>query len=293
MKVCLVGNQNSGKTTLFNLLTGNNQKVGNWPGVTIEKKEGKIKSTDITLVDLPGIYSLSAYTSEEEVSLKYLKEERPDLIINIIDASNIERSLYLTTQLQELNLNMILVFNMTDVLKKKKIDINIDKISNLLNLTIVEISALKRTGITNLIDTIKNEDYIKNSKIKIYDSKIEKILSEIDNTDRFNAVKIFEKDERYTSYLTEELNKKLDVIEKDYGIDTEELIASQRYDFIVNLKNETYTKEHTGPTITDKLDKVFLNKWASIPIFVLIMFLVYFLSVGLVGTFTVDLVDGW
>ena len=147
MKCALVGNQNSGKTTLFNLLTGSNQKIGNWAGVTIERKEGIIKGTDITLVDLPGIYSLSPYTSEEEVSRKFVKDEKPDLIINIIDATSIERSLYLTTQLLELDSKVIIALNMEDILEKKGVKIDIVKLSKLLNTTIVSISALKKTGI--------------------------------------------------------------------------------------------------------------------------------------------------
>ena len=158
MKCALVGNQNSGKTTLFNLLTGSNQKIGNWAGVTIERKEGIIKGTDITLVDLPGIYSLSPYTSEEEVSRKFVKDEKPDLIINIIDATSIERSLYLTTQLLELDSKVIIALNMEDILEKKGVKIDIVKLSKLLNTTIVSISALKKTGIENLIDHIKEND---------------------------------------------------------------------------------------------------------------------------------------
>ena len=164
MKIALVGNQNSGKTTLFNLLTGTNQKVGNWPGVTIERKEGKIKGSEYTLVDLPGIYSLSPYTSEEEVSRKYIVEEKPDIIINIVDATSIERSLYLTTQLLELNTNVIIALNMCDALDKKGITIDEKKLSQLLNTSIVKISALKEIGIDELIDLINHhEKIIKNS----------------------------------------------------------------------------------------------------------------------------------
>ena len=169
MKCALVGNQNSGKTTLFNLLTGSNQKIGNWAGVTIERKEGIIKGTDITLVDLPGIYSLSPYTSEEEVSRKFVKDEKPDLIINIIDATSIERSLYLTTQLLELDSKVIIALNMEDILEKKGVKIDIVKLSKLLNTTIVSISALKKTGIENLIENIKENNVLPNETNKNFE----------------------------------------------------------------------------------------------------------------------------
>ena len=172
MMCALVGNQNSGKTTLFNLLTGSNQKIGNWAGVTIERKEGIIKGTDITLVDLPGIYSLSPYTSEEEVARKFVKDEKPDLIINIIDATSIERSLYLTTQLLELDSKVIIALNMEDILEKKGVKIDIVKLSKLLNTTIVSISALKKTGIENLIDHIKENDVLPNAHNTIFKSSI-------------------------------------------------------------------------------------------------------------------------
>ena len=157
MKCCLVGNQNSGKSLLFNLLTGLNQKVGNWPGVTVERKEGIIKDTDYSIVDLPGIYSLSPYTSEEEISREFILNEKPDLIINIIDSTSIERSLYLTTQLLELNTNVLVVLNMEDILKKKGYEININKLQELLGTKVISISALKKIGIENLIKTIKEK----------------------------------------------------------------------------------------------------------------------------------------
>ena len=165
MKIALVGNQNSGKTTLFNLLTGTNQKVGNWPGVTIERKEGKIKGTDLTIVDLPGIYSLSPYTSEEQVSRNYVLNEKPDVIINIVDATSLERSLYLTTQLLELDAKVIVALNMSDILEKKGLVIHEDKLEKALNATVIKISALKNTGINHLIQHIR-EHRIEDSNMK-------------------------------------------------------------------------------------------------------------------------------
>lgn len=296
MKVALVGNQNSGKTSLFNVLTGTNQKVGNWPGVTIERKEGKIKGTDITIVDLPGIYSLSPYTAEEEVSRKYALEEKPEVIINIVDATSIERSLYLTTQLLELNSKVIVALNMSDMLEKRNIIIDTKKLSELLQTTVVKISALKETGIDELIRIIKDDDILPNNHQQIYPKNVEEVLSyisRIQNTDRFASVKILERDEKYENFITDSIKYKIIKLENEYGYDTEQMIASLRYDYIENVKKECVVDNNRKKTATDKLDKIFLNKWAAIPIFVCIMFLIYFLSVGLVGSWTVDLVDSF
>lgn len=298
MKIALVGNQNSGKTTLFNSLTGSNQKVGNWPGVTIDRKEGTIKGTDITIVDLPGIYSLSPYTSEEEVSRQYAFEEKPDLIINIIDATSIERSLYLTTQLLELDCNVIVVLNMADMLEKKGIHIDTKRLSDQLGTSIVEISALKQTGIEELIELIKNGKYRHNEHLPLYPEDVEDAIRLISANlktihPRFVAVKIIENDERFKDQQTDLAQFLIAKLEKSYEMDTEQLIASKRYDYIVRIKENAVVKLHNNATITDKLDKVFLNKWLALPIFAGIMFLIYFLAVGVVGSFTVDLVDGW
>ena len=216
MNVVLVGNQNSGKTLLFNHLTGLNQKVGNWAGVTVERKEGTIKRTGIQIVDLPGIYSLSPYTSEEEVSRNYIVTEDPDILVNIIDSTSIERSLYLTTQLLELGKKVIVVLNMEDILKKRGYTIDISKLSKLLHTTVVSISALKKTGITNLIDILKHnrvDDYIEN---QIYSKDVESLISFISvrlpediKEKRFAAVKVIERDERYISYLNEEIEQRI------------------------------------------------------------------------------------
>ncbi|MCM1259754.1 MAG: ferrous iron transport protein B [Prevotella sp.] len=295
MKVALIGNQNSGKTSLFNILTGTNQKVGNWPGVTIERKEGKIKDTDITIVDLPGIYSLSPYTAEEEVSRRYILEEKPDVVINIVDATSIERSLYLTTQLLELDTKVIIALNMADMLEKKQIQIDEQKLSELLHTSIVRISALKQTGIDELIHLITSKSILENNHQKIYAPSVEDILDYImrhRGCNRFEAVKIFEKEERYLCYVTDSILYRIDQIEKSYQYDTEQIIANERYNFITDIKNQCVTQPKNVVTITDQLDKILLNKWLAIPIFACIMALIYYLAVGVVGSWTVDLVDG-
>lgn len=295
MKVALIGNQNSGKTSLFNILTGTNQKVGNWPGVTIERKEGKIKDTDITIVDLPGIYSLSPYTAEEEVSRRYILEEKPDVVINIVDATSIERSLYLTTQLLELDTKVIIALNMADMLEKKQIQIDEQKLSELLHTSIVRISALKQTGIDELIRLITSQSILENNHQKIYAPSVEDILDYImrhRGCNRFEAVKIFEKEERYLCYVTDSILYRIDQIEKSYQYDTEQIIANERYNFITDIKNQCVTQPKNVVTITDQLDKILLNKWLAIPIFACIMALIYYLAVGVVGSWTVDLVDG-
>lgn len=291
MKIALVGNQNSGKTTLFNLLTGSNQKIGNWPGVTIERKEGIIKNTDFTLVDLPGIYSLSPYTADEEVSRKYIMDEKPNLIINIVDATCIERSMYLSTQLLELKCDVIIALNMCDSLLKKGIEIDEVKLSYLLHTSIVKISALKDTGISTLIDLIKSEKYIKNVHQKIYPDDIEKLIDSMifkDFHKRFVSVKMIEHDPKYDNSL---YSDDILLLEKKYGYEADEIIANERYEYITSIKKKCVIEHEKKESITDKLDKVFLHKWLAIPIFVLIMGLVYFLAVGLVGSITVDLVN--
>ncbi len=297
MKIALVGNQNSGKTTLFNCLTGSNQKVGNWPGVTIDRKEGILKGSSHIIVDLPGIYSLSPYTSEEEVSRKYVFEEKPDLIINIIDATSIERSLYLTTQLLELDCKVIIALNMADMLEKKGITINTQKLSELLCTTIVNISALKNEGIDTLIDII-NEGKIKpNNHQKIYQNDIEDAISCISNNislihKRFVSVKVLENDIKFVDLQNKNIEFSRKKIEEKYGIDIEQIIANQRYEYIVKIKNASVEYHHVKESMTDKLDKIFLNKWLAIPIFVIIMFAIYFLAVGFVGSKTVDFIKG-
>lgn len=273
MKIVLVGNQNSGKTTLFNTLTGMNAKIGNWPGVTIEKKVGIIKNTDYELVDLPGIYSLSPYSIEEDVSKKFILEEKPDVIINIIDSTSLERSLYLTTQLLELDCKIIIALNMVDILEKKGFIINEKELERSLQTKVLKISALKGTGIDRLIIEIGEPN--KKRNLSFYDVQTEQKIKQkelelqIPNK-RFVAIKQLEEDSEF-----------------------EEIIATERYNFIENIKKNVIIKNvsKSQENMSDKLDKVFLNKWLAFPIFVGIMFCVYYLSVGVVGGFTVDFIS--
>ena len=293
MKIALVGNQNSGKTTLFNLLTGMNSKIGNWPGVTIEKKSGIIKNTNHEIVDLPGIYSISPYSSEEEISRKFIFDEKPEVIINIIDSTTLERSLYLTTQVLELDSKVIIALNMTDILERKGIKIDEKKLEQELGAKVIKISALKETGITELIDKINKPN--KYNKRFIFDSRIETALFEVENElpkstsqKRFISVKLLEDDERFKNLLNEKIKKVISNLSKNYDTDLEEIIAEKRYEFITKIKRACLEKIEIRESLSDKLDKVFLNKYLAFPIFVLIMFFVYYLSVGVIGSFTVD-----
>lgn len=294
MKIALVGNQNSGKTTLFNLLTGSNQKIGNWPGVTIERKEGKIKGTDYTLVDLPGIYSLSPYTSEEIISRNYVLEEKPDLIINIVDSTSLERSLYLTTQLLELDCKVIIALNMADILEKKGLVVHEDVLSRLLNTTVIKISALKNIGVDHLIQHIRENEILENKGINIFDDLVEKEISKISSkiesdNKRFIAIKTLENDIKLDGIDVSDSRTRL---EKKFDMYIEEVFANGRYEFIEKVKKEVVINVKLDKeSINDKLDKVFLNKYLAIPIFVVIMALVYFLAVGIVGSATVDFMD--
>ena len=268
MKIGLVGNQNSGKTTLFNLLTGMNAKIGNWPGVTIEKKSGTIKNTDYEITDLPGIYSWSPYSLEEDISRKFIFEEKPDVIINIVDSTSLERSLYLTTQLLELNTKVIVALNMADVLEKRGIKINTNKLEEILGAKVLKISALKGAGIEELIKEIKNTKKIEATPI--YDQNIENSISQITKMlpkdtahKRFVSVKLLENDERFTSLNTPNIKKISNELVKNYNTDLEETIATQRYKFIEDVKDKSFKKVKQFESISDKLDKVFLNKWIS------------------------------
>lgn len=301
MKIGLVGNQNSGKTTLFNDLTGMNAKIGNWPGVTIEKKTGIIKGTNHEITDLPGIYSLSPYSMEEEISRKFIFEDKPDVIINIVDATAIERSLYLTTQLLELDTKVIVALNMADILEEKGVTIDIKKLEEMLGTKVCKISALKETGIEELKQAIDKVEPIK--RVKVFDENIEQKASEIINSleknvvhKKFIAINLIESDERFAKYITENVFAIRRDLEKLYDTDLEEVIATERYNFIEKVEKESVTKKKMPESVSDKLDKIFLNKWFAFPIFIIIMFLVYYLSVGVVGSYTVDfigeLVDG-
>ena len=291
MKIALVGNQNSGKTTLFNYLTGMNAKIGNWPGVTIEKKTGKIKGTKHEITDLPGIYSLSPYSIEEEISRNFIFDEKPDVIIDIVDATALERSLYLTTQLMELDCKVIIALNMADLLEKKGIEIDEKKLEQKLGTKVFKISALKETGIDEMIKEIDNKEDL--TRTRIFDSKIERAVSDISNQlsakhNRFMAVKLLEMDSRFADKNTKEFDKIRSELEKNYDTDMEEIIATERYSFIENTKKECVKAKANTITISDKLDKIFLNKWIAFPIFIIVMFLIYYLSVGVIGSATVD-----
>jgi len=296
MKIALVGNQNSGKTTLFNLLTGTNQKVGNWPGVTIERKEGRIKGTELTIVDLPGIYSLSPYTSEEEISRNYVLEENPDIIINIVDATCIERSLYLTTQLLELDAKVVIALNMCDELESKGITIDEKKLSENLDTTIVKISALKKTGIDELIKIINDNSAKDNNHKPIFDEDLENLISATNiiegNHKRFKTIKMIDNDPSFFKLQNDSVKTKIKDIETKNGYEIEQVIANERYNYIEKAISDCVKYDKKKISTSEKLDKIFLNKWAAIPIFIGVMALIYFLSVGLVGSATVDLVGG-
>ena len=293
MKVALVGNQNSGKTTLFNYLTGMNAKIGNWPGVTIEKKIGKIKGTENEITDLPGIYSLSPYSTEEEISRQYIFEEKPDVIINIVDATAIERSLYLTTQLMELDTKVIVALNMADLLEKKGITIDEKILEKRLGVKVFKISALKETGIDELVKEIDKKDDLKRSTV--FDKEIEDAVKVIINDlsgdhKKFVAIKLLENDNRFEKEKSERIKEITIKLQENYDTDLEEVIATERYNFIEGVKKASVVKKESKETATDKLDKIFLNKWIAFPIFAVIMFLVYYLSVGVIGSSTVDMI---
>ena len=276
MKICLVGNQNCGKTTLFNSLTGMNQKIGNWPGVTIEKKTGIIKDTNFELIDLPGIYSLNPYTEEEKICSNYILKEKPDIIINVIDATCLERSLYLTTQLLELKTRVIVVLNMLDLLEKKGIKIDISILKNELNTEVCQVSALKQTGIDELIQYIKKyaiigENY--NIKYTAQSTTNKHILQINNNYNMFNCKECQET-----------------CIFKNKKIDYEQRITN-RYNCITKITQKCLYKRKKWIDKTEMLDKIFLSKIFAIPIFILIMFGIYFLSVGVVGKYTINITN--
>jgi len=306
IRIALAGNPNCGKTTLFNALTGQNQYVGNWPGVTVEKKEGKFKKNgDVTVTDLPGIYSLSPYTLEEVVARNYLVNERPDAILNIVDGTNLERNLYLTTQLADLGIPMVVAINMMDVVRKNGDTIDTEMLSRKLGCRVVEISALKNDGITDALD-VAIEAVKDGSRVPSHNfsGDVEHALAHIEEAavhglpeerQRWYAVKIFERDEK----VLEELKldpEKLAHIEKDIARveellddDAEGIIANERYVYVTHVTEACYKRKAKGRkmSISDKIDRVVTNRWAALPIFAAIMFFVYFISIGSVGDFTV------
>lgn len=302
IKIALVGNPNCGKTTMFNKLTGSNQYVGNWPGVTVEKKEGKIKSKhDASLIDLPGIYSLSPYTIEEIVTRDYLINTPPDVVINIVDASNLERNLYLTTQVVEMGIPTIIALNMMDIVQKNGQQINKEKLSKALGCTVVETSALKGDGLDNLIEHAINTVNTKTTQINIFDEQIEQTLKQIENIlnienkKRWYSIKIFEKDEKVLkniSWLAEQKQQIEDLIqniEKDFDDQSESIIINQRYDFVSKIVSNVVTNPQTTKVdISTKIDNIVTNKYLALPIFFGIMYFIYYISVTTVGSMVTD-----
>ena len=294
MKICLVGNQNCGKTTLFNSLTGMNQKIGNWPGVTIEKKTGIIKETNFELIDLPGIYSLNPYTEEEKVSSNYIFKEKPNIIINVIDATCLERSLYLTTQLLELNTKVIVVLNMVDLLEKKGIKIDISILKRELNTEVFQVSALKQTGINELIRNIKI--YATNKLYSTNKTTENKIYSAINNSENnknyYNTIKCMNCEHTciFKNINIQNKNHKTYNLINSHKIDYEQRIT-QRYNYITKITQKCLYKRRKWINKTEILDKIFLSKIFAIPIFSIIMFGIYFLSVGVVGKYTIDIAN--
>ena len=306
IKIALAGNPNCGKTTLYNALTGSNQFVGNWPGVTVEKKEGALKKHEgVIVTDLPGIYSLSPYTLEEVVARNYLVNERPDVILNIVDGTNLERNLYLTTQLIELGIPVVVAINMMDVVRKKGDIIYTDKLSRALGCPVLEISALKENGIFEAaevaIETAKNFTF---TPMHIFSGAVEHAIAHIEEAflhdlpedrQRWYAIKIFERDTRVQKFLEipertlQHIEKDIAATERELGDDAESIIPTERYDYVGRLMEKCYKAKHKGRLSTsDKIDRVVTNRFAALPIFALIMFLVYFVSVTTVGTWVTD-----
>ncbi len=317
IKIALAGNPNSGKTTLFNALTGSNQFVGNWPGVTVEKKEGKLKKhDDVVITDLPGIYSLSPYTLEEVVARNYLINERPDAILNIVDGTNLERNLYLTTQLTELGIPVVIAINMMDMVEKKGDKINTKELSRQLGCEIIEISALKGNGIMEAAEAaIKAAKSTKTVPMHTFSGSVEHALAHIEEAaihslpeekQRWYSIKIFERDEKVLESLkipAETLNhieKDIKAVETEMDDDAESIITNERYLYIASILKASYKKKNVGElTTSDKIDKVVTNRWLGLPIFALVMFLVYWISMVGVGSAATDWAndglfgDGW
>ncbi|MGL4800210.1 MAG: ferrous iron transport protein B [Cellulosilyticaceae bacterium] len=310
IRIALAGNPNSGKTTLFNLLTGSNQYVGNWPGVTVEKKEGKLKGhEDIILVDLPGIYSLSPYTLEEVVTRDYLINEAPEAMINIVDSTNIERNLYLTTQLQELGIPVIIALNMTDLLRKKGDTINIPELKKALGCEIVEISALKGEGCEAVIE--KAVAIAKEKRLDVHKQRfsattedaiqvIEKLISQqiAARYLRWYSIKLFERDIKVQEalHLDDQIKQTIEAAiveaETKHDDDSESIITSERYDAIEKVVVKTVHKKSTGKmSLSDRIDQVVTNRILALPIFAMAMFLVYYISITTVGTWATDWVN--
>lgn len=316
IRIALAGNPNSGKTTLFNALTGSNQFVGNWPGVTVEKKEGKLKKHDhVIVMDLPGIYSLSPYTLEEVVARNYLISDRPDAILNIIDGTNLERNLYLTTQLTELGIPVVAAVNMMDVVKKRGDRIYIDELSRQLGCKVVEISALKGTGVMEAAEeAVRAARGTKTIPQHSFSGAVEHAIAHIEEAavhhlpaeqQRWYAIKIFERDEKVLAQLKLDeavlahIEADIMAAEQELDDDAESIITNERYFYIASIIKGCCKKKKTGLTASDKIDRVVTNRWAALPIFAVVMFIVYYLSVSTVGGWATDFTndgvfgDGW
>ena len=313
-KIALAGNPNCGKTTLFNALTGSNQYVGNWPGVTVEKKEGKLKGNkDVIIMDLPGIYSLSPYTLEEVVARNYLINERPDAIINIIDGTNIERNLYLTTQITELGIPVVIAVNMMDLVEKNGDKIDVKRLSKDLGCEVVEISALKGKGLKEAVEKagkMAGKNTI-SAPVHRFDPEVEEALDKIEarlgddipqEQKRFFAIKLFERDDKISGLMKSVPNVEaiITAVEDSMDDDSESIITNERYNYISNIIGDCYKKKNKGQlSISDKIDKVVTNRFLALPIFALVMILVYYVSVTTVGSWATDWAndgvfgDGW
>ena len=312
IRIALAGNPNTGKTTLFNALTGSNQFVGNWPGVTVEKKEGKLKGHEgpetVIVTDLPGIYSLSPYTLEEVVARNYLVVECPDAILNIIDGTNLERNLYLTTQLTELGIPVVMAINMVDVLRKRGDKIDLEALSHRLGCPAVEISALKGTGLEEAVAlAIETAKHGRNIPHHIFSGEVEHTLAHIEEAavhgmpadrQRWYAIKIFERDEKVLEELNldpailSHIEEDIKETEKLLDDDAEAIIINERYNYITSILKGCFKRKHVGKLSTsEKIDKVVTNRIAALPIFAAVMFLVYYISVSTVGTFVTDFMN--
>ena len=317
IKIALAGNPNSGKTTLFNALTGSNQFVGNWPGVTVEKKEGKLKKhDDVTIMDLPGIYSLSPYTLEEVVARNYLIDQRPDAILNIIDGTNLERNLYLTTQLTELGIPVVIAINMMDVVRKNGDKINVQELSRELGCRIVEISALKGEGIMEAAEAaVAAAKSTKTVPMHTFSGPVEHAIAHIEEAavhnlpeeqQRWYAIKIFERDDKVLDKLhidpsvMAHIEEDIKAAEKELDDDAESIITNERYVYIAEIIKACYKKKNAGQlSASDKIDRIVTNRWLGLPIFAVVMFLVYYISMVTVGSAATDWAndglfgDGW
>ena len=303
IKIALAGNPNCGKTTLFNTLTGSNQFVGNWPGVTVEKKEGKLKGhKDVTIMDLPGIYSLSPYTLEEVVARNYLINERPDAILNIVDGTNIERNLYLSTQIMELGIPVIMAVNMMDIVEKNGDKIHIDKLAKKLGCEVVTISALKGTGIKEAADKAVQIAQKKGAAVPVheFDKDVEAVIRTVESKlgsdivneqKRFFAIKLLEKDDKITEQMKSvpDVSAEIKQLEDKFDDDTESIITNERYVYISSIIGDCVTKnKKNAMTTSDKIDRIVTNRWLALPIFAVVMWVVYYVSVTTVGTFVTD-----